>query len=205
MLGLVVPVLAAVGVGIAVGGSFAGWAHVRLHWWPAALMSLLLLLVLFNPPLDHEAWAIQWGPWLFVGTHALLLATMVRNACVRSSSFGLRAAFGLAALGVASNLLVVVANGGYMPQSVEAHRAVWGTDRADTPGQPISQLKNTSVMTSDTRLPFLADVIAQPAWLPKANVVSVGDLGLALGLACWSFQVTTARRRCATEPQKLEA
>jgi len=36
-------------------------------------------------------------------------------------------------------------------------------------------------------LPWLADVLPQPAWLPRPNVVSVGDILLAGGVAAWAF------------------
>ncbi len=202
MIGLLIPVLLALVAGLALGGSLAGWSEVRLRFWPAALTSLLVLLILFNPPLDRQAWAIHWGPWVFVGTHLVLCGVLFSNA-VAQSNIATRVAFGLAALGVALNLVVIVANGGYMPQSAEAHRAVWGFDRAVEQGQP-TQLKNTIVMTADTRVAFLGDVIAQPSWWPKANVVSVGDLALAAGLAALAFQVTTSRRR-SIEPRMVEA
>jgi hypothetical protein len=201
MVGLLFPVMCAIGLGVATGGSLDGWSEVRPRWWQAAVASLLVLLVLYDPPLDRQPWAIEWGPWVSAATLAILIAVLLRNVA-GASTRGVRVAFALAALGVASNLTVVLANDGYMPQSTEAYRAVWGTERVAQQGKP-TQLKNTSVMNADSRLAFLADVIPQPAWLPKANVISVGDLMLSTGLACWALQVTIMRRRSG--PRQVEA
>ena len=69
-----------------------------------------------------------------------------------------------------------------MPQATEAAIAVWGASHID----PI-KLQNVAPMQPDTILPWLADVLPQPAWLPRRNVVSVGDLLLAAGIAAWVF------------------
>ena len=193
MVGLLLPVMLGIGLGFAAGGSLEGWAHVKPRWWPAVVASLVVLLFLYNPPIDRQAWAIQLGPLVSMATMAVLLAALIRNS-VSASTRAARWAFALAALGVASNLTVMLANGGYMPQSAEAHRAVWGTEPVAEPGQP-TRLTNTTVLTADSRLAMLSDVIAEPAWLPKANVISVGDALLAVGLGCWAFQVTASHRQ----------
>ena len=59
-------------------------------------------------------------------------------------------------------------------------------------------LYNTVVLIGpETRLTGLGDVLPEPAWLPGANVVSVGDLVLAAGLAWWAFYAISfgSRRR----------
>lgn len=202
MVGLLLPVLLGIALGLAVGGSLEAWANVQVRWWPAAVGSLLMLLFLYNPPIDRQPWAIEVGPWVSVATMAILLAALVGNV-LAASTRGMRSALALAALGVGSNLTVMLANGGFMPQSSDAHRAVWGTDPLVETGQP-TRLKNTTTLTADSGLPFLSDVIPQPAWLPKANVVSVGDLLLAAGLAGWAFQATATHRR-RTESRQAEA
>jgi hypothetical protein len=117
-------------------------------------------------------------------TTALVLLMVLRNA-----TGPVRWACLLAGLGIALNLTVIVANGGWMPRvdAVAAHPI----DRGDQ----ASALNNTTPMAADTRLWWLGDTIAQPDWLPMANVVSPGDLLLSLGAAGWIFQVT--RRRSA--------
>jgi hypothetical protein len=181
--------LSLIGVAVAFvrGGSFAGWARVHVRWSAVAIGSLAVQLVLHNPPIDRQEWALTSGPVIWSLCLAALFASLVRNA------FGSSAARGpwlLAAVGVGLNLLVVTANGGYMPQSTEARITTRGTLVART--EP--QLTNVRPMTEETPLGFLGDVIPEPTWLPKTNVISFGDLLLALGLAWWTFVVTRKPR-----------
>src|SRR5712691_11804496 len=123
MFGLLIPVLVTGIVAALWVGSLAGLQRIRIYWWPLALGSIAVQLVLFGPAFDRLPWALHWGPWIWVATLAALLATLVRNAI---SSQTARGALQLGALGVALNLFVVVANGGYMPQSPEARLAARG-------------------------------------------------------------------------------
>jgi hypothetical protein len=145
-------------------------------------------LVLHNPPVDRQPWAIQFGPLIWMICVAALVAVLIRNAVAKSQD---RAAWLIAAFGVGLNLLVVVANAGYMPQSSEARLQVHGV-----PAQGVSEsrLRNVVPMTESTRLGVFGDVIPEPAWLPMANVISIGDLLLGTGLAVWAFRVTRRKR-----------
>jgi hypothetical protein len=187
MLGLLLPlVLASVGGALWVG-STAGLRRVRVEWWPLALGSMAVQLVLYNPPVDRQPWALTWGPWIWVACLTCLLLVCVRNGLVKWPSSG---PFRLAALAVALNLCVVLANGGYMPQSPEARLAVRGIPLI-AEGAP-AQLRNVVPSGPETRFVWLADVIAQPTWLPTANVVSIGDVVLAIALAWWALQMLTS-------------
>jgi hypothetical protein len=79
-----------------------------------------------------------------------------------------------------------------MPQSMQAAASVWGAEyvRADAYS---GRLENVVWMTGDTVLPWLADIIAEPRWLPRPNVLSIGDIFLALGVAGWVFGITRPR------------
>ncbi|HEY3063470.1 MAG TPA: DUF5317 domain-containing protein [Chloroflexota bacterium] len=161
----------------------------HIHWWPAALAAFAIELVLYNPPIEEQAWAIVAGPWIWVVTKLVMIVVVVRN--LRASGRFV-AAWLVALLGLVLNTLVIAANDGYMPQSVEAATEVWGAAR------PVhrleTRLQNTRPMTTDTQLPWLADMFAQPPWLPRPNVISIGDLLLSLGIAGWTFQVVGPRR-----------
>jgi hypothetical protein len=189
--------LAALGlIGVAVallrGGSFAGWARIDIRWPFVALGSLGVQLLLHNPPTDHQPWAITWGPLVWMTCLTALCAVLLRNAFAARAS---RYPWLLAALGVGLNLLVVVANGGFMPQSADARVASRGASVAATQSSE-PQLRNIVTMDDQTRLSFLGDVIPEPSWWPNTNVISAGDLLLGTGLAWWAFVITasTARR-----------
>ena len=78
-----------------------------------------------------------------------------------------------------------------MPQSEAAHVATRGTSQPTTlASEP--QLRNVLPMSSETRLNLLGDVIPEPAWLPKNNVISLGDVLLGLGLAWWAILITAS-------------
>lgn len=77
----------------------------------------------------------------------------------------------LVALGLALNAVVIAANGA-MPVDPNAVRAL-GLGELEVP------LGKHTLLTDDTRLPWLADVIPIP---PLRSIVSVGDLVIAVGL-----------------------
>ncbi len=84
----------------------------------------------------------------------------------------------LVLLGLFLNTLVILANGGHMPVSLEA------LQRAGVKGWE-EILKNRAdavhtLLKEDTRLPFLGDVIALP---PLGKAVSLGDIFILAGIA----------------------
>lgn len=182
MFGLLCPLVFGGIAGLLRARSTTGLHQVRVLWWPLAVVSLGAQLVLFNPPIDRQPWALVGGPWIWVGCLVAMFVVLARNAIAIGPQ---RAAWSLAALGVAANLVVVVANGGLMPQSPEARLAVRGRPLV-TEGAPV-QLRNVAPAGPDTRLVWLGDVIPQPTWLPAANVVSAGDLLMTIALAWWSY------------------
>jgi hypothetical protein len=189
MLAVAAPAVLAVLIGLACGGSLAGWDGLRLRWWMLGAASLGMQLVLFNPPLDEQPWAMAMGPWLFAVTLVGIALVLLRNSATMSLA---RTPLRMAALGVGLNLLVIGANGGYMPRSTEASQAVGRPVDTIVDGQ---RLTNVGILSDATRLPWLGDVLPEPQWLPLSNVLSIGDLLLAGGLAWWAFRLTTSASR----------
>jgi hypothetical protein len=189
MLGLLLPIILTSIIGALWVGSTAGLQRMRVQWWSVAVGSIAIQLALYNPPIDRQPWAITFGPWIWVASLVALLAVCIRNGLLREPA---RAAFCLAALGIFLNIFVVVANGGYMPQSPEARMAARGIPLV-AEGAP-TQLRNVAPMGPESRFTVLADIIPQPRWLPTANVVSIGDLLLSVALACWALQMLAAAR-----------
>jgi hypothetical protein len=105
------------------------------------------------------------SPVVYVGSNLLVLATVLRNVRIPGMA--------LAAVGAASNLLAIVANGGYMPAAPEAVAAVG----VGGPGY------TNSVVLTDPAVPYLTDVFAMPTWMPAANIFSLGDILLGIGIA----------------------
>ena len=76
-------------------------------------------------------------------------------------------------IGAGCNLAAIVANGGAMP----ADPAALAAAGVDTAGY------TNSVVTADPALRPLTDIFAMPAWLPFANVFSIGDVLIGVGVA----------------------
>src|SRR5438552_1428423 len=181
MLGLLAPTLVAIGAACALGGTLRNLLYIRVRGWPAIVVAFAIELVLYNPPVDGQAWANAVGPWLWVATKLVLLGVVLLNARDAAQ----RWPWLVVGAGLALNTLVIVSNGGFMPQSVDAAAAVWGQRTLDP-----ARLHNVMPIGPQTQLVWLADVLPEPRWLPRANVLSVGDLLLAAGVAAWAFVAT---------------
>jgi Family of unknown function (DUF5317) len=183
LFGLIAPTLLAVVAALASGGSMAHWARARLRWSPLALLALGVQLPLYSAPFNTWPLVVAIGAGAGIATTALVLLVVLGNA-----RGPLRLAAGLAALGIVLNLTVMLANGGWMPRAdASAPRAI---QRA---GDESMVVNNTAPMSAETHLAWLGDVIPQPAWLPMSNLVSLGDVLLALGAAGCAFAITRGR------------
>ena len=184
MVGLVAPLLIATATALALGGSIDGWGRQRIRWWPLVLVALGVQLPLYSPPFDTWPAVVAAGPWLGSVTLALVVVMLVRNAVGP-----VRVACLLAALGISLNLVVIAANGGWMPRAEEL-TVLLGDGGIRAANQPDLVASNTAPMRPDTHLAWLGDTFPQPAWMPMANLVSIGDLLLSAGAAWWAFVVT---------------
>ena len=88
----------------------------------------------------------------------------------------------LALLGAALNFVVIISNGCKMP--VTPDMFTWITPESFAQS---TQSLTHQVLTSATRLPFLADIIVLPPGLPLAGIYSIGDLLLYAGII-WVVQ-----------------
>ncbi|OGO52435.1 MAG: hypothetical protein A2Z32_05580 [Chloroflexi bacterium RBG_16_69_14] len=77
------------------------------------------------------------------------------------------------AIGAGCNVAAIVANGGWMPADPNALASVGGL-----PTGP-----SNSIVVAEPALRPLTDLFALPAWLPFANVFSVGDVLIGIGIA----------------------
>lgn len=185
MIGLILPALLGAGLALVVRRRDANSVPLALHWRPVAVLALGTQLLIFTPPLDQQPWAIAWGPWIYVASMIGVCAVLVRSALASGRA---RQPWLLAAVGVALNVVVVTANGGYMPQSLAARQTITAAPIAT------DRLSSVVPLTGESRLPWLADIIPQPSWTPMANVLSIGDLLLAAGIG-WGAFLWAARRR----------
>ncbi|MEA2548852.1 MAG: hypothetical protein QOE42_1450 [Chloroflexota bacterium] len=159
-------ILYAIPIGLAIGrlagGHLDGLANVRFRLAPLAALALAVQLVLFSPV--AEGLAPELGRWIYVASTALVVVVVLAN--IRLTGVPLVVA------GAALNLAAIVTNGGAMPASPSALAALGAGIRAHT----------NSILVEHPALEPLTDVFATPTWLPFANVFSVGDVLIGLGV-----------------------
>jgi hypothetical protein len=159
--------LLAIPVGIAAGylagGRLSNLGGFRFRWAPLAVAGLLVQVVLFTQ-LGHEL-AGGLEPAIYVGSTLVVFAAVLRN--IRLTGMP------IVALGAVSNLAAIIANGGAMPASAAALAAAG----LDGPGD-----YTNSVVLANPALEPLTDIYAIPASWPLANVFSVGDVLIGLGI-----------------------
>ena len=102
-----------------------------------------------------------------MATNGVVLVVVARNLAIPGLP--------LVLLGGASNLLAMIVNGGYMPVSRAALEAMGH-------GPGTSGYSNSALLEHVTLAP-LTDIFAMPVWLPVANVFSVGDILIGVGVA----------------------
>jgi Family of unknown function (DUF5317) len=158
------PVAIGLVLGLLLGGRLDGLAVLRIRWAPAILFSLLAQIVLFSEPVAARVGDL--GPALYVGSTALVLVAVIRNGAIPGIP--------IVAAGAASNLLAIVTNGGYMPAGQSALAALGALDP--------TVYSNSAVMP-DPALAPLTDIFALPGWVPGANIFSMGDVLIGIGIA----------------------
>jgi hypothetical protein len=145
------------------GGRLGRLESVRIRWVPLAVaaFAVQVMLVTVVPDGDTDLHRI-----LHLATYALAAACLLRNLDVRF--------VWLVGVGGLLNLVAIAANGGVMPASSGA------LDRAGLEAQS-GDFANSDLV-DDAHVAFLGDVFAVPAGWPGANVFSVGDVLMLMGV-----------------------
>ena len=175
---LLYAVLAGLIAGLILGGNLLQLAAIRLRWTWLIVAGMAIQGLLYSQPVSERVAQLgpEVGPGLYVASMAMVLAAVVRNVAVPGLP--------LVALGAASNLAAIVANGGYMPASA----AALGSH------VPTGGGYSNSTVIDNPALPFLTDIFALPDWLPAGNVFSIGDVLIGVGLV---VVIAAAMRRPA--------
>ena len=182
-------ILLGLALGLLAGGSLRNLAEIRLRWAGLLVVAVVIRFgteAALAAGMDVvEAFRLP----LLAGAFGILLVAL----WVNRSYPGLSLAF----LGVLSNGLVILANGGFMP--------IWGPALSTAGLTPADVTRSFHVVIDGGaseflgRLLILGDVIPFPFILQ--NVYSLGDLFLALGLAFFLF-AGVVRVPTATEEQQ---
>jgi Family of unknown function (DUF5317) len=168
-------------VGVATGGRIGALADVRFRWAPLIAIGFLAQIVLFS---DVVAQRIgDAGPLLYVASTGLVVAAVVRNLDLPGLP--------LIVAGAACNLAAILANGGYMP-TTEAAAALYG--------RAAPAAYSNSAIVASPALELLVDRIPLPRWVPFANIISIGDVLLGIGVFVLLVTVMRRGRRATSGP-----
>ena len=151
-------------LGLVLGGRPTGLGNVRFRWTPLAIAGLAAQIVLFSPVVAGIIG--DAGPPLYVASTIAVVAVVISNVAVAPG-------LALVALGAIANVLAIVSNGGYMPVTPEALAAS---------GRFVSEAYSNSLENARPAFELLVDRFAMPAQLPLANVFSLGDVSVGIGI-----------------------
>jgi hypothetical protein len=155
-------------VGTLAGGRLSALAELRIRWLGVAVAGLVFQVLLFSTPVSERVGDL--GPALYVASTIAVFAALLRNLDLPGLP--------IVALGAALNLLAIVANGGFMPSDPMAWKTLSGVAAL-----PTDDFSNSALMHAGTALPWLGDVFVLPRPIPLANVFSIGDILIAVGIA----------------------
>jgi len=173
---LLYPIVLGLLLGLLLGGRAAGLGSLQLRWGWVFAAGLGIQVVLFSAPVTDRIGEL--GVPIYVLSTGLVALAVLLNRRITGMP--------LVALGAISNLAAIVANGGYMPASAAAMAAL---------GKTAPTVYSNSAIVHDPWLWPLTDIFALPTWLPGANVFSIGDVLIALGVI---VVIVSAMRRPGT-------
>jgi hypothetical protein len=172
--------LAALGLGL-----LAGWGRTRWHKQPYRTPEFVLLwlvpaaflpqlVVAYLPTSDRivPAWLV---PTILPASLLVFLAFTWLNRRLPGMP--------ILMTGLILNLLVISANGGWMPISPDtaSHLKGGAPLEATSIGSRFGQ-KDVLLLPEDTRLEFLSDRFLFPKWVPYQVAFSLGDFLVAIGV-----------------------
>ena len=153
-----------VALGFLIGGRLDRLGELRFEWGWLAIAGLAVQIVLFSGTIEGGL-GRGVGAAIYVASTGAVLVAVWRNLSVPGLP--------LVALGAISNLAAIVANEGIMPTTAGALAAA---------GMDAEEGFSNSAVVADPALAPLTDVFALPPWLPLANVFSIGDVLIGLGI-----------------------
>ena len=160
-------------LGLLLGGRPARLGDLRFRWSWLFMAGLLVQVVLFSDAVTQRIGGL--GAPIYIGSTAVVLVAVLANRRMTGMP--------IVALGAFSNFAAIVANAGYMPADPGALAAL---------GIVAPTVYSNSAVVAHPVLAPMTDLFVLPTWLPYANVFSVGDVVIALGVVA---VIVSAMRR----------
>lgn len=152
-------------------GSLKSLNQLSLPGWPLVAITILLQAMIWIDFVTDSLYLKNYYPYLYITSFFLLLFFLFYAFYHNSKQAG----FLIAGIGVYLNLLVISANGGFMP-----------VDSTDIPLKISEELAAGdrspyhTVISEDTRLEILGDTIKVP--YRTKHLLSIGDVVLTAGV-----------------------
>ncbi|MGC8972423.1 MAG: DUF5317 family protein [bacterium] len=142
------------------------------------IIGFALQIVIFSEKFFYSGYRYL-TPYIYILSLLLLLTAILLNLRYNGMKIAL--------IGFLSNLTVIVANGGYMPQDINKLQIMGKIDKVENLSR-FGRYYNGIIMSQETRLNFLGDIIAPTFLKPYAGVHSIGDIILIAGLCYFIFE-----------------
>ncbi|MCL6611317.1 MAG: DUF5317 domain-containing protein [Peptococcaceae bacterium] len=155
-------------VALARGGKWQNLKTFRLRQTWLVFMAVGLQILIFNPVWDKHVAGFSINNFIYVLSILLLITFLFININI----FGFR----ILGLGIISNATAIIANGGYMPSSLESLKKVLPAEKINLLVSG-SASYNVVLISEQTRFKFLCDIF----YFPHINVYSIGDILIAAG------------------------
>ena len=164
----------------ALGAHLGRLADIKLRAGWLVFAALAVQLTIFTSFGAHVPEGLHRP--LHMVSYVLLLAFIAVNVRVPG--------FWLAGVGVTMNVVVIFANRGYMPTTLEAFRTSGGPPRLI---QPTGHYLNNVLIGPHTPLWWLGDLFPLPTIIPLSNAVSLGDILMLFGVVAFVYRACTDR------------
>ncbi|MGB9679501.1 MAG: DUF5317 domain-containing protein [Thermoanaerobacteraceae bacterium] len=151
-------------------GKISGIADIVIKKPSIFIGAFAIQIVMLNF-YDKYAFIQTYSPYIHFAVYVLLFIGLWYN---KDNKY-----FNIISIGVLLNFIVIFANGGKMPVSVDALQR--GGLNYLIPNLEAGKIATHQALTSTTRLKFLADVLILPRPYPLPKAFSIGDLVMATG------------------------
>jgi hypothetical protein len=175
---MLIIVLIAIIIAVIVNKGLRGIEHKKVEQFYLILLGFAIQLVIFNEKFSYSKLNFL-TPILYIYSLLILLIFMVLNLQYK----GIK----IAGIGFLSNLAVIVSNDGYMPQNIPKLELVWGQGKVELLKQA-GHFNNAILMSPNTHLNFLGDIIAIPKPRFLMGVYSIGDIFILIGICIFIFE-----------------
>ena len=184
---LLATVLLAFLIAAVTGGKLGRLANLPLRAPWLALLGFGLQLYTIYSPTNTAQGFLGLHTLALIGSYAMLLVLIWINRRI--------AGMMVIGLGLLLNFSVMLANGGYMPITPEAVKAIGYEYQLESAefGSRLQDTKDVLLPREETNLWVLSDIFVLPPPFPIPSVFSVGDIALALGAFVLIFRAMHSR------------